>query len=82
MEHGLELTLGGTDLAERQMEIGGEEMPDAVVGRQPQPVGDELGRFLEAAFLAIEVRASKKRGGVRWTGEAGDGIPDARQEPQ
>jgi hypothetical protein len=64
------------------MEIGGEKMSDAIVGRQPQPVGDELGRLLEATFLAIEVSASKQRGCVRRTGEAGDGVPDARQAPQ
>jgi hypothetical protein len=40
-------------------------------------VGDELGRLLEATFLAIEVSASKQRGGVRRTGEADDGVPDA-----
>src|SRR5262249_59550348 len=53
-QHGLELALGGTDLAEGEMQICGEQMAHAVVGREAQSLRDEIRGFLEAAFLAIQ----------------------------
>src|SRR5262249_18942562 len=81
-QHGLELALGGTDLAEGEMQICGEQMAHAVVGREAQSLRDEIRGFLEATFLAIQVSAPEERGGIGRAREAGDGVPDAREGPQ
>ena len=56
-------------------------MADAVVWLEPKPLGHELGRLLEAAFLAVEVGPPEQRGGIGRTRDAGDRLPDARQQP-
>src|SRR5262249_22934226 len=65
-----------------EMQIRGEQMAHAVVGREAQSLRDKIRGFFEAAFLAIQISAPEERGGVGGAREGGGSVPDAREGPQ
>lgn len=82
LQNELKLALCGTYLTKGQVEIGREEMPNTVIGGEAQTLRYQLRSFLETALLAVEIGAAEERGCIGRAGQTGDGVPDARQEPQ